>query len=341
MAESKEVRKDEDSPPVVPSDVPVTVVAPQPQPPVIETIPPAVSESVVGSIPDDAAVSSPITENIPEHSEPVVQTISEALSVQTTVESELAQLVTPPSETDAPTDNNSLPPPPESPLPPPAPKESLPPPPESPLPPAPESPVPAAETPEPTGVEPASQPSLPPPEVIEACVLPPAKLVEVAAAEPSSPAVTDQVVTDLSNGVSEPASQETPVPSEAIVNADSLPDVSTESLPSLPDPVSESLPEPLSLPPVDCIPEPISGNSPVAGGEHDLLLPSPPPPASPKEAVVPEVSPSSPNGEVVLTNGNTNGLPSPTTDTEITLASVERPLKQVNSAIMESILPFD
>ncbi|KAF5297189.1 hypothetical protein FQA39_LY12204 [Lamprigera yunnana] len=42
---------------------------------------------------------------------------------------------------------------------------------------------------------------------------------------------------------------------EHVINADSLPDSSTESLP---EPLSESLPEAMSLPPVDCVPKPIA-----------------------------------------------------------------------------------
>nr|CAI5835906.1 unnamed protein product [Callosobruchus analis] len=68
---------------------------------------------------------------------------------------------------------------------------------------------------------------------------------------------------------------------------ESLPDVSTESLPSLPEPMFDQLAEPMSLPPVDSVPEPIACSPPPAP-EH----PSPSP--------------------QVLTNGsatNSNGLP--------------------------------
>ncbi|XP_072382907.1 uncharacterized protein [Diabrotica undecimpunctata] len=84
--------------------------------------------------------------------------------------------------------------------------------------------------------------------------------------------------------------------------ADSLPDISTESLPSLPEPVSENLAEPMSLPPVESVPEPIATDC-VSSGDS---VPLPPP---------------------VLTNGNTNGLHSPSEEDALTLK--EGPLKQV------------
>ncbi|XP_074036321.1 uncharacterized protein isoform X2 [Leptinotarsa decemlineata] len=91
---------------------------------------------------------------------------------------------------------------------------------------------------------------------------------------------------------------------ESVVNpADSLPDISTESLPSLPEPLSENLAEPMSLPPVDSVPEPIATDCPVSEISH-------------------------PSDSTVLTNGNANGLPSPT-DEVSALPLKEGPLKQV------------
>uniref|UniRef100_A0A6P7GIF6 Uncharacterized protein LOC114338563 n=1 Tax=Diabrotica virgifera virgifera TaxID=50390 RepID=A0A6P7GIF6_DIAVI len=104
-----------------------------------------------------------------------------------------------------------------------------------------------------------------------------------------------------------PSPNDLPPPTSAILDrvvdpADSLPDISTESLPSLPEPVSENLAEPMSLPPVESVPEPIATDC-VSSGDS---VPLPPP---------------------VLTNGNTNGLHSPSEEDALTLK--EGPLKQV------------
>ncbi|KAH0808850.1 hypothetical protein GEV33_013945 [Tenebrio molitor] len=97
----------------------------------------------------------------------------------------------------------------------------------------------------------------------------------------------------------------------AVEAADSLPDISTESLPSLPEPVSDSLPEPMSLPPVESLPEPIATT-------EESLPPAPPSP----------VSDIPTDNEIKLTNGNTNGLPSPVTNDVTLPPPVEGPLKQ-------------
>ncbi|XP_057671014.1 cell surface glycoprotein 1-like isoform X1 [Diorhabda carinulata] len=107
-----------------------------------------------------------------------------------------------------------------------------------------------------------------------------------------------------------PSPTDLPPPSSVILDrvvdpADSLPDISTESLPSLPEPVSDNLAEPMSLPPVDSVPEPIA---------TDCLTPS--------ESI--------PHSHPVLTNGNTNGLPSPSDDDVQMLK--EGQLKQVPPA---------
>lgn len=135
---------------------------------------------------------------------------------------------------------------------------------------------------------------------------------------PPSPAQVDSK-TQLEELLAEPLALPSPDLEPPQINAaDSLPDISTESLPSLPEPFSENLAEPMSLPPVDSVPEPIAIDSPTAD----------PPLAT--ECPVPVHS----NNSEVLTNGNTNGLPSPVTE-EVTSAQpkmTEGPLKQVNRA---------
>lgn len=132
----------------------------------------------------------------------------------------------------------------------------------------------------------------------------------VPSPEPTPSLLSEKAVSSTEEVLPEPVTEQLPEPiSESVVNADSLPDISTESLPSLPEPVSENLAEPMSLPPVDSVPEPIATDS------------------------VPEcpVSDDRPSTDSpVLTNGNANGLPSPT-DEVSPQAVKEGPLKQVNS----------
>lgn len=98
---------------------------------------------------------------------------------------------------------------------------------------------------------------------------------------------------------------------------DSLPDISTESLPSLPAETvtGDSLP-PMSLPPVESIPDALIG---------DDLPPAPPSPVS--DIPLPPTS----DETIVLTNGKTNGLASPSPDDVSLPPPVEGPLKQVNN----------
>ncbi|CAG9860402.1 unnamed protein product [Phyllotreta striolata] len=60
-----------------------------------------------------------------------------------------------------------------------------------------------------------------------------------------------------------PSPTDLPPPSAGLADqAESLQDISTESLPSLPEPISENFTEPISLPPVDSVPEPIATDLP-------------------------------------------------------------------------------
>ncbi|KAF5286632.1 hypothetical protein FQA39_LY16206 [Lamprigera yunnana] len=126
---------------------------------------------------------------------------------------------------------------------------------------------------------------------------------------------------------------------EHVINADSLPDISTESLPSLPEPLSESLPEAMSLPPVDCVPEPIALEV-ISSGllPEPESLPEEPTPNSPLEFEKIQEStadtPIVPSG-AVLTNGDAHGPPSPIVD-ESMLSSQEGPSKQAVSIIETS-----
>lgn len=94
---------------------------------------------------------------------------------------------------------------------------------------------------------------LPPPE----SDLPQAGFVEENKSDlppaPPAPITSEECPVDL------PSPTDLPPPSTALVDpTDSLQDISTESLPSLPEPLSENLAEPMSLPPVDSLPEPIA-----------------------------------------------------------------------------------
>ncbi|KAK9886073.1 hypothetical protein WA026_014858 [Henosepilachna vigintioctopunctata] len=103
---------------------------------------------------------------------------------------------------------------------------------------------------------------------------------------------------------------------EPVCNADSLPDLSTESLPSLPEP-TDSIIEPMSLPPLDFVPDPLVDDN----------IPTSPSTKLDSSPIPQETAP------VVLTNGNaTNGLKaSPTADDDETptLPPLDGPLKQV------------
>ncbi|KAL3269843.1 hypothetical protein HHI36_008901 [Cryptolaemus montrouzieri] len=103
---------------------------------------------------------------------------------------------------------------------------------------------------------------------------------------------------------------------EPMCNAGSLPDLSTESLPSLPEP-SDSVLEPMSLPPLDSVPDPIVDDIPV----------------SPSKIESPTPKPLETEPPVVLTNGNaTNGLKSsPTADDDESPLPLplDGPLKQI------------
>ncbi|XP_045475207.1 A-kinase anchor protein 200 [Harmonia axyridis] len=98
---------------------------------------------------------------------------------------------------------------------------------------------------------------------------------------------------------------------EPLCNTDSIADLSTESLPSLPEP-SDSVLEPMSLPPLDFVPDPlVDDNIPI----ESLIT-------KPNETEI----------EVVLTNGNaTNGLnlsPTAENDDSPLPTSLDGPLKQ-------------
>ncbi|XP_044753414.1 A-kinase anchor protein 200 [Coccinella septempunctata] len=104
---------------------------------------------------------------------------------------------------------------------------------------------------------------------------------------------------------------------EPLCNADSLADLSTESLPSLPEP-TDSVLEPMSLPPLDFVPDPLTDDN------------------VPSEPIVESPLTSKPNEtelQVTLTNGNaTNGMKtSPTADSDDTPLppSLDGPLKQI------------
>lgn len=149
---------------------------------------------------------------------------------------------------------------------------------------------------------------------------------------PASPPPSPATIPDAPKAQPEASLPEPAVPSPEleppVINAaDSLPDISTESLPSLPEPFSENLAEPMSLPPVESVPEPIAIDSPTS--DPPLVTECPAPILS--------------NNSVVLTNGNTNGLPSPVTE-EVSSAPpkmTEGPLKQVNSANENKTSPLD
>lgn len=105
---------------------------------------------------------------------------------------------------------------------------------------------------------------------------------------------------------------------EPLCNTDSIADLSTESLPSLPEP-SDSVLEPMSLPPLDFVPDPlVDDNIPI----ESLIT-------KPNETEI----------EVVLTNGNaTNGLnlsPTAENDDSPLPTSLDGPLKQVNNDKIE------
>lgn len=177
-------------------------------------------------------------------------------------------------------------------------------------------------------VKPEESPLPPPsePEVQPDLIIEQTKVTVASTADGSEPSVvivektrtvvseslpeTVNAVQGADNGLPEPPPSpvnSAALPAESsVTNADSL---STESLPSLPEPTLDSLAEPMSLPPADIAPEPITDS---------FVEP-------PKPSV-----PSGPESISVLTNGNSsNGLP---TTPEESPASVDGPLKQVNTA---------
>ena len=130
------------------------------------------------------------------------------------------------------------------------------------------------------------------------------------------------------NNELEPALLSNPI--EQVINADSLPDISTESLPSLPEPLSESLPEPMSLPPVDCIPEPIASevvSNSLTESEPIQNIPSESEKIQESIADIPL-----PNSEVILTNGDAHSPPSPVANDSTLTTPHEGPIKQVIAA---------
>lgn len=302
--------------------------------PVVETIPEPVAEPVVQSL-SEAAVSSPITENIPDLPAPVIESVSaqspiqqesnisiaQASPVQNDVQDKLVDLCPLPAKTEH--------------------SEDI-------LPSVPEQVV----------NENASNNACPELSALPAVEVVPDianTLIQESFSDPTCP-ISSESIPDSEllpspskdNDFLPPAPEDisnpletVPSTTEQVINADSLPDISTESLPSLPEPTSESLPEPMSLPPVDCVPEPIASEPvPVDALPESNSLPEPSPNTLPEPEKVPEpiADITLPTGEMVLTNGDANGLPSPIAN-DVTLPTIDRPIKQVNSAmIMESIL---
>ncbi|CAH1122213.1 unnamed protein product [Ceutorhynchus assimilis] len=129
---------------------------------------------------------------------------------------------------------------------------------------------------------------------------------------PSTPAANSEIpATELAIQSVIPASSSLDISEPVVATADSLPDISTESLPSLPELLSESL-APMSLPPVDSVPEPIAPSSEPTSQEEPLI----PPPVAP------------------LTNGNVNGHSSPSPveeENQVLETEVPGPTKQVVS----------
>ncbi|XP_031349853.1 uncharacterized protein LOC116175728 isoform X1 [Photinus pyralis] len=149
--------------------------------------------------------------------------------------------------------------------------------------------------------------------------------VQEVIAEPAPALLLDSSIpeheVEQSSPNKEPEPLPLPTPIEQVINTDSLPDISTESLPSLPEPLSESLPEPMSLPPVDCIPEPIAPQA------NSLTEPEPIPNIPIEQDSIADIP--LPNSEAILTNGDAHGPPSPVVDDTSLTAIHEGPVKQV------------
>ncbi|KAK5644367.1 hypothetical protein RI129_005667 [Pyrocoelia pectoralis] len=195
-------------------------------------------------------------------------------------------------------------------------------------------PAPIVESPPVPVSEPTEQPHSELPETLTQSPTEPKLPIEEVIAEPAaaSPvlnsAAPEPEVESIPSPIKESEPAPLPTPIEQVINTDSLPDISTESLPSLPEPLSESLPEPMSLPPVDCIPEPIALEA-----VSNSLTESEPIPNIPIESEKVQESIADiplPNSEVILTNGDAHGPPSPVVeDTTLTTTTHEGPVKQV------------